>query len=288
MCPVNRLVVGILTVIGSVLVSPPHALAGWEIDVKHSQPSWGGGGTFVRSERRVFQGNRFKEEHFDENGKSATTTIIDLDAERITVVHHWKREYFTATFQESIADEEAQVARSRAEGERSRQELLNRLPAADRAKTDQSWKEQEKKMRTETCQYRWEVTRTDQRETIAGYSAIRHDMFLEKRPIAQTWVTKDLDPRSEMDRAKRDRLAALAHNAPRLPFLSPPPFEGCQAGEPGAEADPSWKLLEEGYVMRREDLGGGTSEVVRVRQREFPASEFEPPPGFTRKPLRNF
>jgi hypothetical protein len=288
---VNRLAVSILVVIGCVVVFPSHALPGWEIEVRHKievKPASGEGETFVIKTfviRRVFQGNHFKEEAFEENGKSTATIIIDLAAERMTVVRHGRREYSTATFQERIADERAR----RAEAE----ERLNRLPAADRAKMDQALKELRKTERAEICQHRWEVTRTDQRETIAGYSAIRHDMLLNGHPFAQIWLTKDLGPLQEMDRAMRDRLGALAHNT--LLSIGQPPFEGCQAGEPGAEADPSWKLpvdlllagLDEGYVMRYQGPIG-TTEVVRVQQKELPASEFLPPRGFTRKPLRDF
>ena len=65
MCAVNPLSVGILVVIGCVVVGPAQALPGWEIEVKHSNPAWGGGKTLVRRERRVFQGNRYKEERSD-------------------------------------------------------------------------------------------------------------------------------------------------------------------------------------------------------------------------------
>ena len=280
------LTVGLLSVIGSIVVSSPYGLSGWEIDVKHSVPSWGGGTVFVMPERRVFQGNRGKSEHFDDNGKNTTTIIVDLAAERMTVVQHWNREYFTGTFREVTEHDRARQAWLKATGERVHRENLDKLPAADRAKFDKARKQQVETARAELCRGRWQVKRTDQRETIAGYDTIRHETLLDGRPLAQTWLTKDLDPMRESARSIRNRLAALAPTK-GLPFISQPPFDGCRAGEPGAKADPSWRLLEEGYVMRQEALGG-TSEVVRVRQREFPDSEFLPPSGFTRKPLRDF
>ncbi len=286
MRPLNRLTVSVLTVIGSVVVSPPSGLSGWEIEVKHSVPSWGGGTVFVMPERRVFQGNRGKTEHFDENGKNTTTIIVDLAAERMTVVRHWNREYFTGTFREMTEHDRTKQAWLRANAERVHRENLEKLPAANRAKFDKARKEQAETARAELCRERWEVKRTEQRETIAGYDTIRHETLRDGRPLAQTWLTKDLDPLREIARSMRNRLAALAQTK-GLPFISQPPFEGCRAGEPGAKADPSWKLLEEGYAMRQEGLGG-TSEVVRVRQRELPDSEFLSPSGFTRKPLRDF
>ena len=284
--PLKMLTVGLLSVIGSIVISPPYGLSGWEIEVKHSVPSWGGGTVFTMPERRVFQGNQGKTEHFDENAKNTTTIIVDLGAERMTVVRHWNREYFTGTFREMTEHDRARQAWSKANAEKVRRENLDKLPAPDREKFDKARKQTAETARAELCRDRWEVKRTDQRETIAGYDSIRHETLRDGRPLAQTWLTKDLDPLREIARSIRNRLAALTP-AKGLPFLSRPPFEGCRAGEPGAEADPSWKLLDDGYVMREEALGG-TSEVVRVRQREFPASEFLPPSGFTRKPLRDF
>ena len=52
------------------------------------------------------------------------------------------------------------------------------------------------------------------------------------------------------------------------------------------EADPSWDMLREGFVMRRGRADGtSTKQVVRVQKRTMPSSEFLPPAGFVQRPL---
>ena len=91
-------------------VGVKQAFPGWEIDVQHR-------GTFVRRERHVFQGHRYKEENVDENGRLTTVTIFDLEVERLTVIRHSARTYFSATFREWDERQQAQDAQLRFSGD---------------------------------------------------------------------------------------------------------------------------------------------------------------------------
>jgi hypothetical protein len=279
----NRLALGILATMGAMVVGVEQAFPGWEIDVQYR-------GTVVIRERHVFEGHRYKEENVDEKGRLTTVTIFDLDVERLTVVRHSARTYFSATFREWDERQRADDAQLI----RSQRKQLNRMSAVDR----EVWKQRTEAERLEYCQIGWTVQPTDRSETIAGYRAIRYDVLVNGRSFAQIWLAKEFDPLQHLTPAMRERLAVFART--KEPSIGPALFaphsvsgpaagfmrQDCQAGEPGATVDLSWRLLEQGYEMRREL--GVTSEVIRIRQKEFPASEFLPPRGFVRKPLREY
>ena len=93
------------------------------------------------------------------------------------------------------------------------------------------------------------------------------------------WIAPGITAWRELDAQKLARFAAdMAKLA------------GCGAGARGGGllgADASWQLTGEGYPVRSVHAGSGTTvEVVKAESRAVPASEFQPPPGFARKTLR--
>jgi hypothetical protein len=132
---------------------------------------------------------------------------------------------------------------------------------------------------TQACREpRIEIKKTGQQATIAGYPAVRYDVFADGKLDSELWIAKGITAWRELDQQKLERFGA---EMAKLAGCGP----GGQ-GHPGA--DPSWKLAGEGYPVRTVDKSGsgGTVEVVKAESRAVPAAEFQPPAGFARKTLQ--
>ena len=128
---------------------------------------------------------------------------------------------------------------------------------------------------------RVEMKKTGQQATIAGYPAVRYDILIDGKPDSELWLAKGIAAWRELDPQKLEKFAAeMAKLAPR-----------CSRGQRqrGLRGDdPSWKLANEGYPVRtvHRSNGSTTIEVVKAETRTVPATEFQPPAGFTRKTFR--
>ncbi|MBI2359691.1 MAG: DUF4412 domain-containing protein [Deltaproteobacteria bacterium] len=262
----KRIVMGIAFM--SLLAWSSPASAGWVIDQVVKGAKEGG------KQQVVLQSNRMKTLMFGEDGKPATAFIMDLNAEAITQVNYEDRSYVTATVQEYV-----QTMTSAMSGAmKQMQEAMKNVPAEQRKMMEEMMRSQMGQMGQDCRDVRMELRKTGQQATVGGYPAIRYDVFVNGKPNSEIWIAKSITAWREMDAKKLGRFAAEMEK-----------LAGCgPAKGQGMGADPSWKVVNEGYPVRTVDKtgSGATVEVVKAESRTIPAGEFQPPAGFARKTLR--
>jgi hypothetical protein len=208
--------------------------------------------------------------------------ILDLDAQTITQVDYPGRRYATAT-----AQEYAQVMRdamgTMTQAMQQMREATRDMPPEQRQMVEQMMRSQmgAAGAAPQDCREpQVEVRKTGQQATIAGYPAVRHDVFSDGKPSAEIWVAATLTAWRELDPKKLERFSTEMARA----------FPACGAGQgrsPLSGGDHAWRLAAEGYPVRTVHRNGGTTtiEVVRAEPRALPPAEFQPPAGFARRTL---
>ncbi len=257
----------------SLFTRADHASAGWIIDevVK-------AGGESGR-QQVVLQANQMKTLMFGKGGKPISAFTLNLNNETITQVDYEGRNYFTATIQEY-----AQTIRGAMTGAmKEMQEALKDVPPEQRQMIEQMMRSQmgQSGPATQECREpRVELRKSGQQATIVGYSAVHYDVLADGKLTSELWIATGVTAWRELDQKKLERFAA------EMAKLAGCSSSRSRQGLPGG--DPSWKLASEGYPVRTVDRGGSgaTIEVVKMETRTVPAAEFQPPPGFTRKMLR--
>jgi hypothetical protein len=118
---------------------------------------------------------------------------------------------------------------------------------------------------------------------IAGYSTVKYKVLTEGKLYEEVWLTsdpvvmKDLESLFRTVMKKFEKcLFGLANVTDSLPLA--------------VEESPEYRTLErQGWQLRsRTYLGSGgpaTSEVIRLEQKDVPASEFAIPPGYKKVPI---
>jgi len=227
----------------------------------------------------MLQSNRMKTVLVGPDGRPMMAHILDLDAQTITQVDYARRSYAAATVQEY-----AQVMRDAmgAAGQAMQQmrEALRDMPPEQRQMMEQMMRSQAGGAPQDCREPQVEIRKTGQQATIAGYRAVRHDVFADGRPSAELWVASALTAWRELDPQKLERFSMEMARA----------FPVCGAGPARAallSRDDAWRLAAEGYPVRTVHRNGGTTtiEVVRAESRVLPAAEFQPPAGFARRSL---
>lgn len=253
------------SILAGVLTWTGQASAGWVIE---EVVKGGGEGS---QQQMLLQANRMKTVTL-EGGKPTNAFILDLNAEIITQVDYQERHYFTATIQEYVQTFRGMMAGMTKE----MQEALKEMPPEQRQMAEQTMRSQ---MEQPCREPRIELRKTGQQATIAGYPAVRYDLLVDGKLESEVWIAKGITAWRELDPQKWERYAA------EMARLAGCPGQGRQ-GLLGS--DPSWKLAGEGYWVRTVDRSGsgGTVEVVKAEIRTIPAAEFQPPPSFARKTLR--
>lgn len=271
----------VFSLLAGVLLWTGQASAGWIID----QVTKGGG----EGDRQqvMLQTDRMKTVMLGGDGKPAMAFIVDLNAGTITQVNYEGRDYVTAAVQEyaQIMQGAQQIVSAQmARAMKEMQGTMEGMPPEQRKMMEEMMRSrmsQAPSGREDCREPRIEVKKTGQQATIAGYPAVRYDLLADGKPESELWLTNGITAWREMDPQKLDRFGAeMAKLAPRC---------GPARSRYGAfREDPAWKLVKEGYPVRIVDRGGsGTMiEVVKAEQRTVPASEFQPPAGFTRKSLQ--
>ena len=267
-------VVGILGV--AVLWWANFASAGWVIDQT---------GAGKNSQQQVMiQGNRVKTSMFDAKGNPETVTIMDAEAQTLTVVDFRRHSYMTSTLQEYrdlMENMQKTIAPKMAEAMKKMQAQMKGMPPEQRKMMERMMGSQfMQDVSEQGCGEppAVEMRKTDQRETIAGYTAVRYDVELDGKVDSQLWLAKDITVGRELDMEKMKQffraLEKLAACRPMNRFM---------VGETQA-----WKLIDEGYPMRVvRGKGEKVTEVVKAEKRDISAAEFMPPEGFTKNTLRD-
>lgn len=252
--------------------------AGWVIDQVIKGKEW--------RQQVIVQENRIKVTVLNKQGRPRSTVIMNPETEMITQVDYDGEQYTTAPLQEYaqfLQSLQQSFMPKIAEAMKRKQEQMKAMPPEQREKIERIMGSRMAtgSLGSTDCPEPppTEVRKTEQKATIAGYSALRYDVLVDQKPQSELWIAKDITIGKELDSEKMARFSAeLAKLAACNPAIG--------RGELFSDAL-SWKVVNEGYPVRiaRSD-SGKTIEVVKAENRPVPASEFEPPAGFRAAPLK--
>lgn len=259
-----------------VLAGSGPASAGWVIEQAVRGAGPGG------RQQILVQANRIKSVTLGPDGRPAHAFIMDLGAETLTQIDYQARHYVTSPLQEYVRAmaSAAQAASARiAESRKAMEEAMKNLPPDQRRAMEQAMRAQAPPGAPgegPCVEPRREVRRTGQQATIAGYPAVRWEILADGQVESEVWVAPGLPVGRELDAAKLEQVSTAMAGA-----------FACGPGAAGGGADPTWRLVGEGYPVRTvAGQGAMTVEVVRAESRSVAATEFQPPAGFARKTLQ--
>lgn len=281
------------------LLPAAQAKAGWVVEQvvrSRADASSKGGGP----DRQVLtlSANRMKTVILDQAGKPTAAWILDLDAQTLTSVDYAQRGVTTGTVQDyaaSIRGATQAMGGQMTEAMKQMQDAMKDMPPEQRQMVEQMMRrsmpgggQAGAAPSAEACrQPQVEVRPTGQTASIAGYAAKRYDVYEDGKLAQELWVSPAITAWREIDPGKMQRFGQeMAKAMTALP--------GCgrqRARSTGADPnDPAWKLAGEGYPVRTVEHGpaeGTVVEVVKAESRSVPASEFQPPAGFTRQSFKD-
>lgn len=273
---VFRVMVG--TLLASLWLWPSQASAGWSIDqiIK----------TTGTRQQVVFEDNHMKITTLDKEGNPANASVIDAEKQTFTQINYKERQYIAASTQEyarMIQSAQKVLAPKMEEAKKKMQEQMKGMPPEQRKQLEQQLHAQMGSLFQDpnNCPEppKVELRKTEQQDTIAGYKTVRYDLISDGKLETEIWVAKDITIGQDLDPQKLQQFAA------EMTKLVP-----CGGGGKHGllGQDPVWKLAREGYPVRTVDHTGGkeaktTVEVVKAEQKTIPATEFQPPAGFTSK-----
>lgn len=263
-----------LCVLSAPLAATGRAEAGWVIEQVAEGAADGG------QQQVVLQANRMKILVRGADGKPNAAFIVDLDADRITLVNYEERNYVTGTVEE-YAQMVGGAQQAMADAMKEMQEALKEAPPEQRRMIEQMMRSRpgQSSPSAQDCpERRVEVRKTGQSATIAGFPAVRYEVIVDGKLDSEIWTASRITAWRELDPRKLER------------FMTTMAKAGCRTpqrhGFVGAGS--SWRLSSEGYPVRAVDRSGsaGTIEVVKAESRSVALTEFQPPPGFLRKTFR--
>jgi len=275
--------IGAVAVAVGTMAWAAEASAGWFIEQVVR-----GAGADTRQQMLV-QANMLKTVIHGDDGRPSFAFMLDLNAQTITQIDYHERRYVTGPireFSEMMGRMTASMTQHMAEAMKHMQESLKQMPPEQRKMMEEMMRSRmlqapppAKECREPTV----ELRKRNERATIAGYPAVRYDVLSDGRLQSEIWVTPALDVWQEVD------VETLGQFSTEMARVAGRCATGRRArGIPGE--DPSWKLIGEGYPVRMIHKGDANAdivvEVVRAEKRSFPATEFQPPPGFARKTFR--
>lgn len=119
------------------------------------------------------------------------------------------------------------------------------------------------------------VKNTAQTITIAGYPAVKYEVYRGKKLDEEVWLAKDVEIKKELDYKKFEKLARELERAMEVEFgLS-------SSAEEEIDTTELDRLYEQGFVLKSIDHSiNGVTEVTKVYKRDIPAKEFQVPAGY--------
>jgi hypothetical protein len=272
----------VCSILVSVFAWTSQASAGWVIDQVVKGDREGG------RQQVMLQANRMKTLMLGADGQPVMAFIVDLNAQTITQVMYHEQQYVTSTVQEfgqMMQGMQQEMAGQMARAMKEMQEAMKDMPPEQQQMMEQMMRSRTPQAEgaPQDCpESRVEMKKTGQQATVAGYPAVRYDVLIDGKPDSELWLAKGIAAWRELDPQKLEKFAAeMAKLAPRC---------GRAHGRFGLRGDdPAWKLTNEGYPVRTVHQSDGrvTVEVVKAETRTVPATEFQPPAGFTKKTLRD-
>jgi hypothetical protein len=266
-----RFITVVLSLLLYMCAASPKVLAGWIIDeVEHENDARG----------QIFiQANRVKSVMLGPDRKPESAFIIDLEAQTLTEINYVEHYFATGSFQEYAAVVRRIVEAAKLENAqlmRDMQESLQGLPPDQRQAMEEALRK-EVGASQECHEPHFEIRRTQQQSTIAGYPAVRYEIFVDGKRTWEYWIAKGITAWQELNSQKLEQFVALWKAM----------GGACDLGQSSHGlfvAEPWLQLLREGYPVRTVAVDGGyKNEVVKAENRAISATEFQVPPDFTRK-----
>jgi len=232
----------------------------------------------------MVQDNRIKIISFGADGNPKVAGIMDVGAQTFTHIDYGQHQYITATMQEYaqvLQGIRQALAPKIEEAMKKMQESVDKMPPEQRKVVEQTMKTQMEQLKqaSKDCPEPppVEVRKTDQRETVAGYSAVRYDVLTNGKPQSELWVAKDIPMGKDLDVKKLEQFSTQMAK-----------LAACTSQGQGNlfHSDPIWKIANEGYPVRIHSSDGRTVEVTKAESKAIPATEFQPPADFTKKTLQ--
>jgi hypothetical protein len=244
--------------------------AGWLIEeVEHENDSQG---------QVLIQANRVKSVMLGVDRKPESAFIIDLEAQTITEVNYEERYFATGSFQEYAAVVRRMLEEAKRENAQMLQEMQESLKSMppDQRRAMEEMLRKEAEASQECREPRFEVRRTNQQATIAGYAAVRYEVLANGKLEWEYWIARGITAGQELNTQKLEQFMSIWKAMGGACSL--------QGGRGLFMADPWLQLLREGYPVRIVAVDGGyKNEVVKAENRAIPGAEFQVPAGFARK-----
>lgn len=219
------------------------ALAGWLIKEK--------------SEGEVnslyFQNNQMRDE------STESVSLMDLARGRLTIINPVEKTFWSGPYSE--------MAKLRDQAMNQMQEQLKQLPPEQRAMAKKAM--QEAMGKGNKPRPKVEVKKTGQSEVIAGFKAVKYEIWADGQLREEMWISPDITLFKELDTKKMKEMMAVFAQA---------------GGEDAYEMDPQVQSLwTKGYPVKVVNhLQGETMvrQVVYAQRKDLPSSLFAVPKGY--------
>jgi len=240
----------IVLVIAVLCAAPAVAFAGWVAEWEHTpiKPN-GERGTTEPATMRIEKNKvRLAQPH--------TTSLIDYDESRFTILNPNRQYFWSGTVDEYVA--EMVRTRARAAKEKTGKEADGQVPAVNPDSLPPVT-----------------ITKTDETATIAGYETRKHEIKVRDELVEELWIAEDLDVSDDMDAKKvlayqKKMSSAMVGNSATTynALYHSPEYK---------------KMMEKGFVLRsitHHIAGGFERNATALKRMEIPESEFKVPDGY--------
>lgn len=245
-----RIRLWLVLMVSATLLLPVPAGAGWTIESRDSD-----GETAVE----YFKADWYRRD------KGDTTLIFDIEAASLYIIKPREKAY---AFGRAEDLRRLKEARNEAGMERLFAEKVADLPDNEKAELRKAWldhrRDQERK--SSLASIRIEINETNIASTIAGYEAVKHQIWVDEELKEEWWISPEVTPTELIDLRLLDKI-----------------WLALEADQEGPHYDRSAQvriLWRKGYPLRRARHMGGLVLVTEVTKVE----KDEPTPGLFQKP----
>lgn len=193
-------------------------------------------------------------------------TIINMNTGVMTMVDGKRRLYTSGGMGEYCSGAKAMMDK-----------MMANIPPEQREMMKQMMKKQNKGKKPKVS-----IKKAGPGGKVAGLATIKYKVIVDGNPAMELWMAHDTPMFKEMEKYKGKMSQWSAQ------------MEGCTSegfGGGGFDPDSSaeYKKLEEGGLVMKKIVGGRTiSEIISIKKKNIPKSEFQPPKGFKKVPFPDF
>jgi uncharacterized protein DUF4412 len=251
------------------------AQAGWIIDQVVYSTS-----TQKPKNQKVNSRNYFSKDKF-KAVQGSSILIINYNTSQIFMYDRDRKLYWRGTIDEYINGIRDYMAQARREMEQS----MKNMPPEQRRTIEEEMTKQghsltgEPKGATEAG--RVKVEKTSERQTVAGYRAVKYSVYLDENSYQEIWISEDLDISKDMNMKKMQNFQNRINEAVGSVYSD---------RSSGVERSHEYQsLFEKGYPLKIVHVVGqskGIIEVTSAKEKEIPDTEFDVPEGYRQTTLQ--